>query len=115
MRVAVWGLPALAIVGAGLGIERAGKLPWIGLLAELGEASYSIYLTHLLVIRLLGGTLVSLWAPVAVSIVVAVACVFGWAIHQLFERPAHRWTNAVLGRIWPRLQKVTLPPEMPPF
>ncbi|MGI4799555.1 MAG: acyltransferase family protein [Janthinobacterium lividum] len=98
LRVVLWGVPALVIVAAGLGIERAGQLPRSRLLEKLGEASYSIYLTHFLLIRAIGGVLVTLWAPVAVSLIVVIACLLGLVVHQLFERPVHRWSSGVLAR-----------------
>ncbi len=103
-RVALWGLPAVAIVAAGLGIERAGQLPRLTLVGALGEASYAIYLTHLAVLWVIGPVLVSLWAPVAVAIAVVVTCVVGWAVHRAFERPMHRWTSAWVRRRWPARQ-----------
>lgn len=98
MRVGLWGVPTLVIVGAGLGIERGGQLPHSKLLEKLGEASYSIYLTHFLVIRSIGGVLVALWAPVAVSLAILLSCLLGLAVHQLFERPVYRWSSGVLAQ-----------------
>lgn len=98
LRIGLWGVPAVVVVAAGLGIERARQLPRSRLLEKLGEASYSIYLTHFLLIRAIGGALVALWAPVAVSLMVVIACVLGTAVHQLFERPVHRWSSDILIR-----------------
>jgi exopolysaccharide production protein ExoZ len=40
------GLPAIAVVAGLVAVERAGFLPEIPALKILGDASYSLYLTH---------------------------------------------------------------------
>jgi exopolysaccharide production protein ExoZ len=47
-RVLYWGVPAAAIVAGFVAIERAGAFPALALrpLEKLGDASYSLYLTH---------------------------------------------------------------------
>jgi exopolysaccharide production protein ExoZ len=50
LRVIVFGTPALCVVTSALILERAFKGSLARLLAWLGEASYSIYLVHLLVL-----------------------------------------------------------------
>lgn len=103
-RVAFWGVPAVAIVGAGLGIERAGQLPQIKLMAYLGEASYSIYVTHLLALRFVAQPLQHMWAPVALALAIAWACLFGWIVYRVFERPAHTLTKALVRQFVPKSQ-----------
>lgn len=46
LRVLYWGVPAWLIVCGAVTIERHGRLPHLPLLEMLGNASYSIYLTH---------------------------------------------------------------------
>lgn len=101
-RVAFWGIPALAIVAAGLGIERAGQLPTIKILEELGEGSYSIYLTHLLALRFIAAPLYPLWAPVALALAAIWCCVAGYLVHRAIELPTYRLTAAWLRRYWPK-------------
>lgn len=50
-RIINWGIPAVLLVIAALGLEMAGKIPQIGSLQIIGDASYSIYLSHILTIE----------------------------------------------------------------
>ena len=101
VRVAFWGVPSFAMVAAGLAIERSGQLPRLRLLEVLGDASYAIYLTHMLVISLVAGILHSMWAPIALSIAIIWACVVGYLVHRFVERPMHRATSAAVKRLRP--------------
>lgn len=101
-RVALWGLPCLAIVAAGLGIERSKQLPRFALLEALGDASYSIYLTHILALQPVGTVLHSLWAPVALTLAIGWACAIGWIVHRLVERRLHRLSSRLTRHLWPR-------------
>jgi len=96
--VAVWignVLPAGALVWAVVALEVQGKVPKIRVLQRLGDASYSIYLSHILtlgVVRLLWDRLG--WAQVDLLHVaafagasVATSVAVGWAIYALVERP----------------------------
>ncbi len=47
-RLIVAGIPAVLIVSGAVSLEKRKKFPKIGLLKLLGDASYSIYLTHFL-------------------------------------------------------------------
>ena len=89
-RVVLFGTPALCVVVAAIVCERRFNGPLARLLAYLGDASYSIYLAHALV--LLG--LWSLWrltgAPppsVVVLCGLATAIAAGVAAHRFIERP----------------------------
>jgi len=76
-----WGLPAMALVFGMLLLERA--IPWPAYWVKLGEASYSLYLTHSFVMaagaiiwyRLFDGTMASnigfMIVSLAVSVIVA--------------------------------------------
>ncbi|MFP4891496.1 acyltransferase family protein [Paraburkholderia sp. EG304] len=93
-RFFVFGLPAFAIVVVALAMEA--RIRWGRLLGRLGDASYSLYLTHILTFPLvlkliqtadqqhqLPGDLVCI-AVVVSSILVAFAC------YHLLERPMTR-------------------------
>lgn len=93
-RSASWGLPAfllfcVAIAGDGAIAARAT------LLRRLGDASYSIYLSHLLVVLGASEAIAALPAgrlPVGSADLVLVALLgaaafVGWAVHRLAERP----------------------------
>ncbi len=51
-RLLVWGLPTVLIFVGALAIEDAKKLPRLPLLKLLGDASYSIYLSHAFVLQI---------------------------------------------------------------
>lgn len=90
-RVLAWGLPATLIVAASLSIGQSRDV--ISRLAVfLGDASYTIYLTHIFVLfgygLALRSTLVS-EAPqlILVPIFVVLAILVGVATHVLIEKP----------------------------
>ena len=100
VRVVAWGMPALAIVMGSLGIERGGQLPRVALLERLGEASYSIYLTHLIALGFVAGLLGQLWTPVAAAVVISFTCAVGWAVYRYAERPLDRLFKRMLRAVW---------------
>jgi hypothetical protein len=59
-RVLAWGLPATLIVAGAALIERSGGTRWPKLLRALGDSSYSLYLTHIFVLPLIGRVLTKL-------------------------------------------------------
>jgi len=87
-RLLQYGTPALLIVAGAVGLERAGRLPVGKLPRLLGDASYSIYLTHTFIISLLG----KLWpTDLATSLFIVtatiVATTLGVFTYRLVERP----------------------------
>lgn len=89
-RLWAWGVPALLIVAGCLAIERAGAWPrFLRPLEIVGDASYSLYLLHGLVIafvhKLLGTGIVATLVILPVSLVIALAS------YRLFEKPVARW------------------------
>ncbi|GGB07503.1 acyltransferase [Brucella endophytica] len=87
-RIVFWGLPAAAIVAGFVAIERAGAFPAQALrpLEKVGDASYSLYLTHGLVLAVVGkfvwhGSLLAILTALVASIAVAMLS------YYLFERP----------------------------
>lgn len=93
----------LLAVGA-VGVERAGALPsqrWIG---ALGDASYSLYLVHPLLISALtsiaeraGLGIRGAAGPVFVVAMTAIALAAGLAVHRWIERPLTRWVTPPRG------------------
>jgi exopolysaccharide production protein ExoZ len=97
VRPLTWGLPALAIVAGGVSLERciAAALPrW---LLALGDASYSIYLTHGFVLPVVGVGVMSLRVttlPAKVLTIIAclvVGALAGWLAYVIVERPMTVW------------------------
>jgi peptidoglycan/LPS O-acetylase OafA/YrhL len=46
-RTLISGVPAAALVAMAVALEEKGVAPWVALWARLGDASYSLYLSHL--------------------------------------------------------------------
>jgi exopolysaccharide production protein ExoZ len=90
-RFLLWGVPAAMIVFGALALEPAREPFYLKPFGVLGDASYSLYLTHILVIatviRLVGTQ--SLALVLLLSFLLAVAV--GVACFHLVERPAMRW------------------------
>jgi exopolysaccharide production protein ExoZ len=92
-RVLTWGIPAFAIVAGAVSLEPlvASALPR-GLLT-LGDASYSIYLSHGFVLPVLGifvGRIASpgLWTEgLTIALCVIVSSIAGWIVFILIESP----------------------------
>lgn len=96
-RFVVWGGGAALLVLGCLGMEEAGAWPRATRpLARLGDASYSFYLLHGLVIALVAKLLGhGLFAGI---VVLAVSTVIAFLSLHLFERPAARLVRSVLFR-----------------
>jgi exopolysaccharide production protein ExoZ len=98
-RLFTVGLPAAVIVGA-FALTDFSRKPVLGWLAHLGDASFSLYLSHIFVLagaRMLYGRLPFAWMQnealflilcLAASIVVAIA------LHNLFEKPVDRFLRS---------------------
>ncbi|WP_162915191.1 acyltransferase family protein [Desertibaculum subflavum] len=77
-RVLVWGVPAIAIVWGAISVERPGLVPrW---LVALGDASYSLYLLHLLVLPALGKAWAAAGLTGALPRPVFLACGIGLSV-----------------------------------
>jgi len=92
-RPIVWGVPAAITVLGAVGIEVAGRVPHIKVLRALGDASYSIYLTHLFSL----GAVRVIWSRLRLGSVVsdvfllgfgaAFAFLIGYIVYLFLERP----------------------------
>lgn len=86
LRPIWWGVPALALVSGLLMVEDDGGLPNLPWLRFLGDASYSIYLTHVVVTEALFHVMDTrqfIYMPIAVATSLAV----GIACHLFVEKP----------------------------
>jgi exopolysaccharide production protein ExoZ len=106
-RLFQYGTPALLIVGGAVGLELAGNLPVGKLPRLLGDASYSIYLTHAFIISLLGKLWPATLAP-SMFIVTAtiVATSLGVFAYLMIERPLLRGAGALAVRPTTNLSRV---------
>ncbi|MET0339051.1 MAG: acyltransferase [Caulobacter sp.] len=85
-RPITWGLPALMIVTVALSFEKAGVFG-MPILQRMGDASYSIYLTHILIAPLVARLIWPglPWLFIPAMLIVAAVC--GLACHQWVEKP----------------------------
>ena len=96
-RPLVWGVAGLSIVAGAVFLERAGRIVPFDSLVELGNASYSIYLIHALLLHA-AGKVAGLFFPMgipflAVNFVIAVigSGVVGLLLYRTVELPANLW------------------------
>ena len=96
-RVIAWGLPAVAIVAASLQLVGGKVLRVAQVFRPLGDASYSLYLVHPLLIHTLEPLVKPLPLPVALTIILLVCVTVSVALHLWVERPlvasAARWAG----------------------
>lgn len=99
-RMLRWGVPAATVVAGALVLERARPVPRVAILALLGDASYSLYLVHGMVLSAMGQVFVRL-APIlpfsgpmlyiACGLTaVGAAIVISVIVHLTVERPLLR-------------------------
>ena len=82
LRLLIFGIPAVMIVYGALGLEHAFAGRWATPLVLIGDASYSIYLTHLMPVRGL-----DVAPPAKVAIAILVGLVFYFAVERTLGRP----------------------------
>jgi exopolysaccharide production protein ExoZ len=94
-----YGASAALMLCGGMFLEKEGRLHVPALWKLLGDASYSIYLIHLVVVSVLAKVLFSLWKHVhtpmifSYSIIVIGAMVAGVGFHLYVEKPLLRLVN----------------------
>jgi exopolysaccharide production protein ExoZ len=96
LRFIYWGLPSFFLVWSALCLEANGKVPRLEIPKVLGDASYSIYLSHIITL----GAVRYLWAAtnakvalpdIALLVIAIGACTFtGWAFYRIVEVPICR-------------------------
>jgi exopolysaccharide production protein ExoZ len=113
IRFVFWGVPAAAILTSALFV-RGGKSYAGGALILLGDASYSIYLTHAFVMTTYASVLksglvtgVPRAALMLLPVVLSVAA--GLATYRLIEHPTNEWLKAWWKKR-PRLASASLRP-----
>lgn len=99
LRAVFWGLPAAAIVAAAVSLEALGRWPQNRFLHLLGDASYSIYLLHGIVLS----AVTTVWFKLGLAGLGATgqvlffftatmaAALGGVVVWRFFERPVDRW------------------------
>lgn len=93
-RALLFGLPAACIVAGAVSVEAAGLLPRIPFLRLLGDASYSLYLSHGVALsalsqgwRHLGLTALPGSMPLFALASLLASILLGIAVYRLIERP----------------------------
>lgn len=104
-RLLVLGLPAVCIVLGALMLERSGSVPRLSWPLLLGDASYSIYLSHSMTLsamgqawRRLGGAQLPGGLALFCLAGLAVAILAGLATYRIAEQPATRYFKRRLTR-----------------
>lgn len=97
-RVVVFGIPSTAVLTICIWTEKTRKIPRITILQKLGDASYSMYLSHCIVFAL-GAGIFTLGFPrqlasAALMVIVALASL---QIHRYIELPLISVSRRVLG------------------
>ncbi|NBO18388.1 MAG: acyltransferase [Proteobacteria bacterium] len=99
LRVLQAGGPAFLLVCGAIAMERVGKWPRMRVAELLGDASYSLYLLHGLVISAchkLLGKFITLPASVETVLIFALALVVGVLSFVLVEKPLSGWLRRLL-------------------
>lgn len=105
-RPLFWGFPALLLVIGLTSVEADGGLLDLPPARALGDASYSLYLTHPLVIGAMAVTF-GVWHVWFVPVSLLLACAVGWLSWRVFERP-------ITDRLKGPLRDATSPTHTPP-
>jgi exopolysaccharide production protein ExoZ len=87
-RLLCWGVPATLIAAGAVGLDPVFRAAALGWLRPLGDASYSIYLTHSFVIAALGVAL-GRWMPSSLysfPVAIIAGCLFSAAVGLMAYR-----------------------------
>lgn len=110
-RVITWGVPAILWVTATLSLERNGKIGQLNSLQLIGDASYSIYLSHILTIEVVellwtisGWQTATLTAQLTfLALCLVASTLVGIVAYNMIERPSLK----LLRPLWPRATAMT--------
>ena len=105
-RVLTWGVPAILLVIATLSLEKDGRISQHNTLQKIGDASYSIYLSHILTIEVVellwtkfGWQMETLATQLTFLVLCLVAsALVGIVAYNMIERPSLK----LLRPLWPR-------------
>jgi exopolysaccharide production protein ExoZ len=106
-RLLWWGVPALVIVCWTLTLTT-GADRWPRRVARaIGDATYSIYLTHLFVVRIVEEAVQRFDTPVAIAAcsVVVISPIVGLISYRLLEQPLLRIGQGWIARLTARMER----------
>jgi exopolysaccharide production protein ExoZ len=92
-----FGIPAALLTLGCLYLEKNRAWPALPLLQRIGDGSYSIYLSHIFILPVLGrhllrpDTLRGVPGDLMFGIMVAICAAFGYLVHQRIEKPMARF------------------------
>ncbi|MEZ5773387.1 MAG: acyltransferase [Hyphomicrobiaceae bacterium] len=101
-RVIYWGIPAAVVIATVLHLEREGLWPRMPVVELLGDASYSIYLSHIFVLPVAAGLLTRfgvldlLGATALRAMLLVIAVAAGTLAYLVIERPVIRSSTRLL-------------------
>jgi len=99
-RILKWGAPSALIVFGTVGLDRYGSIRVPVLLKRLGDSSYSLYLTQVISLPILGRILQQLGfvrdgsLTILIAVLTVLAAISGYFAFMVIERPV---TNALSG------------------
>jgi hypothetical protein len=105
----IGGLYTLLLFGL-VTLEATGRLRVPAFLMRLGDMSFTVYLSHILVLGAIG----RLWGlvgplpgtrgdnAVAIAAMLSAVVIYGWWGYRLVERPLQVWTHRRRARLFPQ-------------
>ena len=95
-RVLIWGLPSALIVISSIFLEKCRKVDFPYIFIKMGDSSYSIYLSHIFTISVVGKIWATLLGKFNASFVIVafpVSVIVGYISYSVFEKPITNWLN----------------------
>ncbi|QEI07922.1 acyltransferase [Pigmentiphaga aceris] len=111
-RVIIFGMPALAIVTGALSLELHGGVRHHAFTHLLGDASYSIYLTHFMTLSAFGQA----WRRLGLGEMTGgfwLFCIVATVVSTVIGLLAYRWVEQPLVRYFNRRRKPAAPVSVP--
>lgn len=97
-RFILWGVPATGIVLGALCLEPKTETATLSWVHQLGDASYSIYLTHTLVVAAIARLLGTAELALFLGATTLLAAMVGLVSYRLFEVPTGLWMRGLYHR-----------------
>ncbi len=116
IRIALFGIPSFLLVYAGVALER-NNIIFPQILSKLGDASYSIYLSHILVLSALGRIFALMkWHNlithiIALTFMLIAVIIFGRMSYQYLEKPLINFFRDKVNFRFSLMKNVKLPQE----